>query len=114
MPIPAASRVANVVMTGGISGMDTKTHAIPDDPDRQVTLMFENLRLILAAAGASPEDVVKVSVSVKSMELRDAINREWVAMFPDEHSRPARHTVQYDYFRGNVVIQCEAYAVLPQ
>jgi hypothetical protein len=29
-----------------------------------------------------------------------------------EHSRPARHVTEYPYFRRNVVIQLEAYAVV--
>ena len=41
------------------------------------------------------------------------MNKEWLAMFPDEHSRPARHTMMYSGFSGNVLIQCEIVAVLP-
>jgi hypothetical protein len=33
-------------------------------------------------------------------------------MFPDEHSRPARHTMLYAGFAGNVLVQCEIVAVL--
>jgi hypothetical protein len=33
-------------------------------------------------------------------------------MFPDEHSRPARHVTKYDNFGGNVQIQLTATAVI--
>ncbi len=112
VPIPAASRVANVVMTGGISGMDRTTHTVPSDARAQVANAFANLRAILVAAGATPEDVVKLSITVASFDLRGAINEEWLAMFPDEHSRPARHVMKYDHFTAPVVLQLEAYAVL--
>ena len=111
-PIPAASRVGNVVMTGGISGLDPATHTVSGEPEAQVEQMFKNLKAILEAAGGSLEDLVKLSVSVKSLTLREAINKQWIAYFPDAASRPARHVVQYDHFGGAVAIQCEAYAVI--
>ena len=69
-PIPAASRVGNVVMTGGINGTDPKTGKVPEDQVAQVALAFTNLERILKEAGASMDDLVKVSVSVKTLALR--------------------------------------------
>ena len=112
IPIPAASRVGNVVMTGGIAGSDPATGIVPDDPELQVAHAFANLRRILAAAGARPDDVVKLSISVRSFDLRGTINDHWVAMFPDADSRPARHVTRYDHFSGAVLLQIEAYAVI--
>jgi enamine deaminase RidA (YjgF/YER057c/UK114 family) len=111
-PIPAASRVGNVVITGGIAGQDPATTKTPDDAGEQVRLAFLQMKRILEAAGAKPDDIVKVDVAVKDFALRDAINKEWLAMFPDEHSRPARHVTKYDHFGGNVQIQLTATAVL--
>lgn len=112
-PIPAASRIANVVMTGGISGLDPATHAIPEGVDAQCAQMFRNLAKILAAAGAAPQDVVKLTVYVTDRSAREAVNREWLAMFPDEASRPARHTLVYE-LPGGMLVQCEAVAVLAE
>lgn len=111
-PIPAASQIGNIVFTGGITGQDRKTHTFSDDPAVQVTEMFKNLATIIGATGGSTADIIKVSISVKSFATREAINKEWIAMFPDEASRPARHVTQYDHFSGAVAVQCEAYAVL--
>jgi 2-iminobutanoate/2-iminopropanoate deaminase len=111
-PIPAVSRIGNIVATGGISGTDTSTGKIPDDVPKQCALMFANLRTILAAAGATPEDVVRVTVWIKRAEIRAEVNKEWVVMFPDPDSRPARHTMFYDHFAGAMVVQCEAWAVI--
>jgi len=113
-PIPAASRVGNIVMTGGISGLDPATGKVPEDQAAQVALAFANLERILAAAGASFAEVVKVGVVVKSLALRDEINVQWLKHFPDPHSRPARHTTQYDHFGGTTAIQLEATAVITQ
>jgi 2-iminobutanoate/2-iminopropanoate deaminase len=111
-PIPAASRIGNIVATGGISGTDAKTGKTPEDSASQCANMFANLRTILAAAGATPEDVVRLTVWIKRPEIRAEVNKEWLVMFPDPHSRPARHTMFYDQFSGTVVVQCEAWAVI--
>lgn len=111
-PIPAASRVGNVVMTGGISGQDPITGKVPDDAKAQVALAFANLEKIITAAGGTTDTIVKLAISVKTFELRDEINTQWLKMFPDEHSRPARHVTKYDNFGGSTAIQLEAYAVI--
>jgi 2-iminobutanoate/2-iminopropanoate deaminase len=111
-PIPAVSRIGNIVATGGVSGTDTSTGKIPEDVAAQCAHMFANLKTILAAAGASPEDVIRVTVWIKRPEIRAEVNKEWVVMFPDPHSRPARHTMFYDHFAGAMVVQCEAWAVI--
>jgi enamine deaminase RidA (YjgF/YER057c/UK114 family) len=110
-PIPAACRVGNVIMTGGIAGGDPATGDVPDDARLQVAHAFTNLRRILTAANATPDDVVKVAVTVRTFDLRAAINEEWIAMFPDAASRPARHVTRYDHFGANIALQLEAFAV---
>ena len=42
---------------------------------------------------------------------REAINRPWLDMFPDEDDRPARHTSRYDP-PGGMKVQIEIVAVL--
>jgi len=110
-PIPAACRVGDVIMTGGIAGSDPATGVVPDDARAQVAHAFANLRRILAAANATADDVVKVSITVRTFDLRATINEEWIAMFPDAASRPARHVTRYDHFGANVALQLEAFAV---
>jgi enamine deaminase RidA (YjgF/YER057c/UK114 family) len=111
-PIPAVSRIGNIVATGGVSGTDTSTGKISEDVAAQCAHMFKNLRTILAAAGATPEDVIRVTVWIARPEIRAEVNKEWVVVFPDPHSRPARHTMFYDHFAGTMVVQCEAWAVI--
>lgn len=110
-PIPAVSRVGNIVMTGGISGvMPDKT--LPPDMNGQARQMFALMKRMLEAAGATMEDVVKVTVWVRDPSMRPQLNEEWVKVFPDEHSRPARHVQRYDYLAKDVLIQCDCTAVI--
>ena len=113
-PIPAACRVGNIVMTGGVYGMDTSNGKIPDELERQTALMFHNLRRIIEASGTTIDRVVKVTVYVKIPEARAAVNKEWLAAFPDPASRPARHTFQNELLPANMLVQCDATAVAEQ
>ena len=65
-----------------------------------------------SARGGSIDDIIKVVVWAKDKSFKEAVNKEWLAMFPDEHSRPARHTMLYQGFSGNTLVQCEIVAVL--
>jgi 2-iminobutanoate/2-iminopropanoate deaminase len=109
-PIPAASRVGGLIMTGGVYGLDPATGKIPDDVAEQARLMFANLERILAAGEASLDDIARMTVYVKVPEARAAVNAQWLAAFPDPASRPARHTLQNDQLPANMLVQCDAVA----
>jgi 2-iminobutanoate/2-iminopropanoate deaminase len=111
-PIPAACRVANIVATGGIYGLDVSTGKVPDDLAQQTTLMFANLERILAAAGATLDQVVKMTFWVRNAEARAMINPAWLNAFPEPKSRPARHTMQNDHMAANLLVQCDALVVI--
>lgn len=113
MPIPLAAKIGNLLISGGIAGRDPATHTLPDTLEGQCAHMFANLRRILEAAGGSVDDVVRMTVYVPDRSAREVINREWVAMFPNPTSRPARHTVMADLAQP-MLVQCEIYAVLDE
>lgn len=110
LPIPAASRVGPLVMTGGVSGIDPATGKLPDDVVEQTRLMFQNLGRIMSAAGAGMDRIVRMTVYVKVSEARPAVNDEWLNAFPDAGSRPARHTLVYEHLPANMLVQCDATA----
>ena len=107
-----ACRIGSIVMSSGISGIDPQTGKVPSDIDEQCRLMFANVRRVMESVGGSPDDIIKMLVWSKERSYKNNVNKEWLAMFPDEHSRPARHTMIYTHFAGSVLIQCEITAVL--
>lgn len=111
-PIPAACRVDNVLMTGGVHGTDPATGQIAADGAEQVRLMFWQLGRILEEAGGSFDDVVKITVYLKDRTLRDIINEHWVLAFPDPQMRPSRHTLLYDHLKEPMAVQCDAFAII--
>jgi enamine deaminase RidA (YjgF/YER057c/UK114 family) len=106
--------IDRLLVTGGVSGSDPETGKVPDGLEDQCRFMFANVRRILAVAGGSPDDIIKMTVFMKDRAGRGAVNKEWLAMFPDEASRPARHTLAYDGLQAPVVVQCEVMALLPE
>lgn len=105
-PIPAASVLDRIVVSGIIYGLDPGTGKAAEGLDAQCRLMFEHFRAVLEAAGATPDDVLKVNVYLVDRSQRDPLNREWIAMFPDHDNRPVRQAMQADLDMGKL-IQCD-------
>jgi 2-iminobutanoate/2-iminopropanoate deaminase len=111
-PIPSACKRGPFLVSGGISGADPDTGKVPPDIEAQCRFMFENVRRIMAAAGGSADDIIKMTVWITDRSLREILNRHWVAMFPDPHSRPARHTLSSPDFTPPMQVQCDLLAVI--
>ena len=111
-PIPLATKIGPFLVSGGIPGRDPATGKTGPDFDSQVVLMFANIRRVMAAAGGTTDDILKVSVWMNSGQSNKTLNDEWLAMFPDAESRPARHTFVYDDLPLDYQIQCEIQAVI--
>ncbi|MBX3497928.1 MAG: RidA family protein [Alphaproteobacteria bacterium] len=110
-PIPGASIVGNLMMSSIIAGRDPKTGKLPETLDGQLACLFGHVRAFVEAAGGTPEDIVKLNFWIRAPHKRDAINAEWVKMFPDAHARPARHT-QALAGEGDALVQCDVTAVI--
>jgi 2-iminobutanoate/2-iminopropanoate deaminase len=110
-PIPLASRVGPLLVSSGVLGQDPATGEIPVDVGEQVVHVFANVRRILAAGGADVGDVAKLTFFVRDRSARAAIDEQWLAMFPDPDSRPARHTLTTD-LPPAFHVQCEVLAMV--
>jgi 2-iminobutanoate/2-iminopropanoate deaminase len=110
-PIPAACRIGNLLVSGGIHGIDPATGKVAEGLEDQLRLMFQHVRTIMAAGGGGTDDIIKFSVVMKDRARRPALNVEWLKMFPDEHSRPARHTSEGNLGPG-MLVQCDIMAVI--
>jgi 2-iminobutanoate/2-iminopropanoate deaminase len=65
----------------------------------------------MESVGGTPDNIGYMKVYLKEEKYREAVNRAWLKMFPDEHDRPARHAVKAE-LRGEALFQIEAIAVL--
>jgi len=97
-------------MSSGIGGAGADGK-MPSEPDEQARNMFANIKAFVEQAGGSVEDIVHVRILMKDRGQRDSINKPWLEMFPDEHSRPARHALETN-LGGQFIFQAEVTAVL--
>lgn len=111
-PIPHASRIGNVLVSGLIRGVDPSTQIFPATLEQQCAFMFENVRRTVEAGGARVDDIIKVTFWMNLLS-RKAINDEWVKMFPDAASRPARQVMEVA-MESHVLVQCDFMAVVTE
>lgn len=109
-PIPNASRIGNIIVSGLIRGPDPATHKFPPTLEQQCVHMFENIRLTVEAGGGRIEDIIKVTFWMTSL-MRKPINDEWIKMFPDRAARPARQVMEIS-MEPDVLVQCDFMAVI--
>jgi enamine deaminase RidA (YjgF/YER057c/UK114 family) len=109
-PFPVATRKGNTIFSSAISGFSAESKSVPDDAAEQIRNAFANVKTIVEAAGGTVEDICKVQCFLADREMRPLVNEEWVKLFPDETSRPVRHTVGGP-LPNNYVIQLEFVAV---
>ena len=104
-PIPMASVIGNIMYTSGIMGGDPNTGQMPATLEEQAANCFKNLQTVLDTAGYKTSDVLKVTVYIKSQQNRQLVNPPWLAMFPDEHNRPARHQTVVETLNFDIQIE---------
>ena len=116
---PAAQYTQVVSATGrlvAISGqlaLDEDGRIVGEgDPAAQARQVFENLRRCLAAAGATFDDVVKLTFFVTDMGHMPAIRAARAAHIPDDRL-PAASAVQVaGLVRPEFLMEIEAFAVV--
>ncbi len=111
-PIPAAARIGPFLASGAITGRDPGTRELPRDLAQQCVNVFDQVRALMAAAGGSTDHILKMTFHLADPQDREALNHEWLAMFPDPAHRPARQALAAR-LDGGALIHCDLLAVLP-
>ncbi len=87
-----AVRVGNTIWVSGQIPLDPKTkELVQGDTEAQVRQVFENLKCIVAAAGASFDDVVKATVFLIDLSHFGLVNKVMAEYFREPY--PARAAV---------------------
>ncbi len=111
-PIPMGARVGNMIFSSGIIGADPSTGEVPEDLESQCVFAFANMKTMVENAGGTVQNIGSIKVYMKDRSQREAVNRPWLEMFPDEDDRPARHAIEYGAFPPGVLVQLEVIAVV--
>jgi enamine deaminase RidA (YjgF/YER057c/UK114 family) len=109
----AVSARGRLVAIAGQVAMDEHGELVgPDDPVAQAERVFENLRIALAAAGASFADIIKFGVFVTDMSFLPVV-REIRDRHVDRSQPPASTAVQVAaLFRPGYLVEIDALAVV--
>ena len=120
---PHARRVGNLLFLSGIGPRNPEDDSVPGlsrspagnytafDFEAQVHSVFDNVRRVLEASGASWEDLVDVTVFLVDME-RDfhTYNRVWAEYFKE--NAPCRTTVGIESLPTPIAIELKCIAVV--
>jgi 2-iminobutanoate/2-iminopropanoate deaminase len=103
----------NMLFASGQIAIDPASgNLITDDIESETKQVLENVKAILEAAGLGFEQVVKVSVFVKDMNLFSRINAVYAQYFNDD-TAPARELVEVANLPRFVNIEISVTAVIP-
>jgi 2-iminobutanoate/2-iminopropanoate deaminase len=110
-PYSAGVRVGNLVFTAGQIGLDPASgEGVPGGIEAETHRVFQNLRGVLEAAGASLDQVVKTTVFLRDMADFAMMNAVYAEYFKGNY--PARSTVQAAALPKGVAVEIEAIAYL--
>ena len=73
-PIPNASVIGNMLVTGLFMGRDTRNDTVPDTIEEQSEILFRHIRDIVDAAGGTTDDIIKMNVWLKDTSDRSVLN----------------------------------------
>ena len=95
-PYSQAIQFGNMLYTSGQIAINPATGKLEiEDITAETTLVMENLRAVLQAAGMNFEHVIKASIFVSDMHNFAAINQVYATYF-NEATAPARETVEVE------------------
>ena len=108
-----AVRAGDLLFVSGVVPVDADGRLVGgEDVVAQAQAVFENIRRVLAAAGAGPEDVVKVTVFLTDVDDRPRINPVRQAFFGE--TRPASTLVEVSRLAiPGAKLEVEAVALVP-
>ena len=110
-PYSQAIKAGNLLFLSGQIPLDPRTGAIVDGGiEAQTRQVFENIRAILTAAGASFANVVSASVFVADMNDFGKVNEIYATYFSAPF--PARATVQVARLPKDSLVEIQVTAVL--
>jgi 2-iminobutanoate/2-iminopropanoate deaminase len=105
-PLPMGARLGEFVFSSVIAPEDPKNGQLVGGALQQIDRCFENMKLMMQAAGGDASGINHAWVFMKDFAFQPAMVERWVKDFPAFGDRPARKTVPYD-LAGDSQIQVQ-------
>jgi 2-iminobutanoate/2-iminopropanoate deaminase len=107
-PLSPAVRWGNLLFTSGQVGRDHSTGKLVTGITDQTRQTLENLQAVLKAGGSSLDKVLKVTVFIVDINLKEAMNAVYKEYFPT--APPSRTCVEVSALSPGVFVEIEAMA----
>ena len=92
-PYSQAQKVGNLVYTAGQLGLDPATgNLVAGGIEAETRQVWANIKAVLAAAGSSPEQIIKTTVFMTDLSEFAQMNAVYAEVFSGNY--PARSTIQ--------------------
>ena len=112
-PYAQAVKVGNLLFTSGQIAIDPATNQmVAGDIVAQTKQVFANLQAVLAAAGATMQQVVKTTVFVQDLKDFATLNEVYATYFTAPY--PARSCVEVAALPKGALLEVELVAVLTE
>ncbi|WP_374341439.1 Rid family detoxifying hydrolase [Methyloversatilis sp.] len=105
-----AVKVGNTVYMSGQIGLDPATMAMADGIDAQIARVFDNLKAVAAAAGATLDNAVKVNVFLTDLGNFAKVNEAMTHYFNQPY--PARAAVGVAALPRGALVEVDAVLVI--
>ena len=109
-PYSQAVQTGNLIFVSGQLPINAETGAMPEDIKAQTAQSIENIKAILAEAGATLDNVVKTTVLLADMSLFRAMNEVYAEYFNAVY--PARAAFAVKELPKQALVEIEAVAAL--
>ena len=110
-PYAQAVQTGQLLFVSGQVGLEPETSAITaQDVEAQTERVLRNVAAVIAAAGGSPQQIVKTTIFLTDMDEFARVNGVYAKFF-GEH-RPARSTVEVSRLPLGAKVEIEAIAVI--
>ena len=103
-------KVGDTLYLSGQIALDPKSMQLnAPDTDTEVRQIFENIKAVLKASGATLNDIVKLTVFITDLKRFNSVNAVMSEVLSPPY--PARSTVQVAALPRNATVEVEAIAV---
>lgn len=107
-PYSQGIQAGGLIITSGQLPLDPATGAFPEGIEAQTRQSLENCKSVLAAAGATMDQVVKTTVFLSDMNNFSAMNGVYATFF--EGACPARSAVEVARLPKDAMVEIECIA----
>jgi 2-iminobutanoate/2-iminopropanoate deaminase len=107
-PLSPAVRWGNILFTSGQVGREPQTGKLAMGIADQTRQTLENLQAVLKAGGSALDKVLKITVFIVDINLKEAMNAVYKEYFPA--APPSRTCVEVSALSPGVLVEIEAIA----